>query len=170
MKTIQIELFNYEELSDEAKERALADRNENHDDPLLQSHMINLLAEELDERGIKYGYPNKDLDVRYSLSHSQGDGFMFEGTLTLNGRDVTITHHDPHYYHSRTANFDYGEDEDGPSEADREAFEKQYREICSVLEEKGYSEIEYQRSAECFAEECEANEYTFEKSGAMRNV
>lgn len=172
MKTIPLNLYNYEELNSKAKERALNDWNENNDDPFMQSHMINLLSEELDERGIKYSYPNKDLDVRYSLSNSQGDGFMFEGTVQWEGMEARIKHQG-HYYHSYSKTIEWynleGETID-PEESDREAFEALYQSVCKVMEQKGYDHIEYIRSEESFIEACEANDYTFEEDGKMRNV
>lgn len=52
MKTKTINLYEYNELAPAAKERALAEWNEHNDDPFMQEHMINLLTEKLDERGI----------------------------------------------------------------------------------------------------------------------
>lgn len=170
MKKVEITLYAYEELSKEAKERAFGKWREEQYDPLMQSHMINLLGEVLDERGIKYGYPLIDLDVRYSLSHCQGDGFMFEGDLTWKGKRVNVKHDgNAHYYHEYTASFDFNE-EDAWTEAEENAFEADYRSICKVMERKGYDHIDYTTSEEYFMGECEANEYTFEENGAMRNV
>lgn len=172
MKEITIKLYSYDELTPEAQERALRDWNEYNDDPFMQSHMINLLGEELDERGIKYGYPRRDLDVRYSLGHSQGDGFMFEGTVEWQGMEARIKHRG-HYYHSYSKEIDWynleGEEID-PEESDRDAFEKIYQEVCAVMERKGYEYIEWLTSEENFRDACEANEYTFEENGKMRNA
>jgi len=44
-----------------------------------------------------------------------------------------------------------------------------YAAICKKIERAGYDEIEYQQSEEAFREVCEANGYTFEKDGRMRN-
>lgn len=164
MKTITIKLYEYEELTPEAKERALKDWNEDNNDPFMQSHMINLLGEELDERGIK---TESDPDVRYSLSNSQGDGFMFTGDFSYKGETVHVEHHDPHYYHSRTAEFTY---DDSATEFYRNTFELIYRSICKEMEQKGYEHIEWIQSEEYFIDACESNEYTFEANGAMRNA
>lgn len=163
MKTIQIKLYPYEELSDKAKDRALKDWNETNDDPFMQSHMINLLKEKLDERKIKYDADS--IDVRYSLSHSQGDGFMFIGTLEDElGNPIKITH-DGRYYHKYMREIDYHVG----SEAKWAAFEKIYNAICDEMERAGYDHIEYQTSAELFGQECESNGWLFEEDGAMRN-
>lgn len=171
MKTIKLKLYAYSELSDKAKERALRDWNENNDDPLMQSHMINLLKEKLEEAHIKYD--TDSIDVRYSLSYSQGDGFMFVGNITYKGTEIRIVQSDTHYQHSHTASFIYPENEDGKilaSESKQMAFEKKYHALCKEMEQIGYDHIEYVQSEEAFSEVCEANNYTFEANGSMRNV
>lgn len=170
MITTLLKLYEYSELSTEAKEKALRAWNETNYDPMMQSHMINLLKEELDERKIKYDVDS--IDVRYSLAYCQGDGFMFEGKLTYKGKEVSIKHGSNHYYHSHTADFTY-EDEEGNesmTEKQQAAFEVVYHAICKTMERTGYDEIEYQQSEEVFEQACEANEYTFEADGTMRNV
>ncbi len=165
MKKIEITLYEFSELSDKAKQRALDEFRETNDSASyqLQSHLINLLKEELEDRKIEYD--TDSIDVRYSLSYSQGDGLMFLGKLKWAGEDVTITHAGGHYYHSRSR------DIDAPtlSEREYEDFSQVYQSICKKMEKIGYDEIEYQNSEEHFAEMCEANEWTFEENGTMRN-
>lgn len=169
MKTKTITLYEYSELSPEAKEKALDKWNEYNDDPLMQSHMINLLKEELDERGIKYD--TDSIDVRYSLSYCQGDGFMFLGEIDWKDYTVTIKH-SGHYYHSDSKTidmkYDTGEDvsDDEPEFAEFEAI---YQEICKKMEQVGYDNIEYVTSEEYFIEACDVNEYTFREDGTMEN-
>lgn len=166
MKTITLNLYEYSELSDKAKDRALRDFVQDHDDPLMQSHMINLLKEKLDERGIKYD--EDSIDVFYSLSSRQGDGFMFEGDIEWRGRTIRIKH-EGHYYHkySRTMEVIEGEE---LSDTEMSKWEEVYGAVCDEMEELGYKEIEYQTSAEYFEEQCDAYEWTFEEDGKMRNV
>ena len=163
MKTKTITLYEYSELGPEAQEKARAKWNETNDDPLMQSHMINLLKEKLEERGIKYD--TDSMDVRYSLSSCQGDGFMFIGKVEWRGQTITITHKDAHYYHMHTAQFDY----DGLTEAEFGQFEAVYQAVCKEMERIGYDEIEYAQSAEAFEQACDANEYTFREDGTMEN-
>lgn len=171
MKTKTITLYEYSELSPEAKEKALNQWNENNDDPLMQSHMINLLKEELEER--KITYDEDSIDVRYSLSHCQGDGFMFEGRLNWNGYTIKIKHQG-HYYHSYSKSVEMYKIVDGQeieaSEEDANAFEEIYQAICKKMEQTGYDHIEYITSEESFIEACEANEYTFREDGTMENI
>lgn len=172
MKTKTIALYEYHELSPEAKEKALANWNETNDNPLLQSHMINVLKEKLDERGIKYD--TDSIDVRYSLSHCQGDGFMFIGNLTWKKYDISIKHGGGRYYHSNSASIEIQESDNlgyhmDDEDADVKEFNEIYQAICKEMEQIGYDEIEYEQSEEVFQETCEANEYTFREDGTMEN-
>ena len=171
MKTKTINLYEYSELSKEAKANALYKWNEYNDDPLMQSHMINLLKEELDERGIQY---DDSIDVRYSLSSSQGDGLMFLGEFVWKRYTIYITHNNSNYYHTNTAYIDLQETNNLEYYMDDEhtdviAFQNMYIEICNKLEKIGYAEIEYQQSEESFEGACEANEYSFREDGTMEN-
>ncbi len=170
MKEIKLKLYDYDELSEEAKEKALSDWNEHNDDPFMQSHMINLLKEELDERGIKYD--EDSIDVRYSLAHCQGDGFMFIGIFYFEGHTVKVKHDNGRYYHKYSRDIDIYDDEtqeDAPEQV-YTRFDKLYESVCDTMEQKGYEYIEWVTSEEHFAEVCEANGYTFEADGTMRNV
>ena len=164
MKTKTITLYDYSELSEKAQEKAYQEWYKDEYDPLMQSHMINLLTEELDERGIKHG----DMDVRYSLSYSQGDGFMFIGKVEWRGVDITITHKDFHYCHYRTADFDYNDEE--LTDAEFGQFEVVYEDICKKMERKGYDHIEWVTSKEMFEQQCDGNEWTFREDGTMENL
>lgn len=170
MKTKTITLYEYAELSPEAKERALNDWNEYNDDPMMQSHMINLLKEELEERGIKYD--ENSIDVRYSLSHCQGDGFMFEGELEW-GKYTIYIKHSGLYYHSYSKTVEMQETDNLgfhiEDEKDEAEFEALYQEICKKMERIGYDHIEHITSEESFIEECNANGYTFREDGTMEN-
>lgn len=165
MKTKTITLYEYGELSPTAKEKARAKWNETNDNPLMQSHMINVLKEKLEERGIKYD--TDSMDVRYSLSSCQGDGFMFEGVITWRGKDISIKHDgNAHYYHMHTASFDY----EGLTEDEFGQFKAVYEAVCKEMERIGYDEIEYQQSEESFEQACEANEWTFREDGTLENL
>lgn len=154
-------VYKFEQLDEKAKEKARDWFREMHDDPMMQSHMINLLKEELEERGIKYDVDS--IDVRYSLSHSQGDGFMFEGDITWRNRTLRVKH-SGRYYHKYSRTMEYIEGEE-MSEAEEGQFWAVYEAICDKMEGAGYDEIEYQTSAEYIDESMEANEYTFTKEG-----
>ena len=176
MQKITIELYEYDELNKKAQERALSDWNEHNDDPFMQSHMINLLKEKLEERSIKYD--TDTINVYYSLALCQGDGFMFEGLLTWKKKWSVRINHSGHYYHSNsktveiweTAKDNLDHSDNIVPEAVAESFEEMYQAVCKEMEQIGYDHIEYTQSEESFREVCEANGYTFEKNGKMRNV
>lgn len=173
MKTKTIELYEYSELSQKSKDKARAVWNETNDDPFMQSHMINVLKEKLDERGIKYD--TDSIDVRYSLSSCQGDGFMFEGIFSFPTetekeggqwkRYEVRVKHSGRYYHSNSKTVEVEHD----NETVEKEFEVVYQEICKEMERIGYDEIEYQQSEENFEQACEVNEWTFRKDGTMEN-
>lgn len=163
MKTKTINLYEYSELDQKAKDKALQQWNEYNNDPFMQSHMINLLKEKLEERGMVYDVDS--IDVRYSLSSCQGDGFMFIGTITWRDVDIAITHGDHHYSHMYTARFDY----DGLTEDEFGQFKAVYEAICKEMERIGYDHIDYITSEESFIEACDANDYTFREDGTMEN-
>lgn len=165
MKTKTITLYDYSELSPEAKKRALSKWNETNDDPYMQSDMINRLKEKLDARGIKYD--TDSIDVRYSLSYCQGDGFMFEGVFTWRGKEIKVKHDCSRYYHKHTADFFYDDNELSDDEVVQ--FQAVYDALCKEMEQEGYEEIEYQQSEESFMNACEANGYTFREDGTMEN-
>lgn len=164
MKTKTITLYEYSELSPEAFQKAYRKWYEQEEDPFMQSHMINLLTEKLDERGIKYD--TDSIDVRYSLSYCHGDGFMFIGNVTWHGETVTVTHNDHHYCHMYTAGIETGD----LGSKDVDSFKAMYQEVCKEMERIGYDHIEAITSEEAFKEACEANEWTFREDGTMENA
>tara|TARA_R110000868_G_C10821175_1_gene758643 strand:- start:590 stop:1126 length:537 start_codon:yes stop_codon:yes gene_type:complete len=177
MKTItkEYKLYTFDELSQEAKDKAREDFNHDNDYPFLADNMAEKLHELLVENKIKDENDTSKADTKptqvlYSLGYSQGDGAMFEGTFYWKGYTVKIKH-SGNYSHSNSKNMDidYTDcDENAPQEA-YDKFEAIYQKICKELEQYGYNQIEYEDSEEYFAETCEANEYTFLLSGKMMN-
>lgn len=166
MKEIKLKLYSYDELSTEAKERTLSHFVKEHDDPMLQVHLGNLVKEELDERKITY---NEDsIDVYYSLSYCQGDGLMFVGEIEWRKRTLRIKQ-SGHYCHEKSRTIEVIEG-DELTETQMGQFEAVYEVVCRKIRDAGYAEIEYQTSSEYFSEVCEANDWTFEEDGSMRNV
>lgn len=163
MKTISINLYDYDELAPEAKKRALDKYKETAEDPFMQSMLNDECNELLKEHGITCT-SNHPICL-YSLSHCQGDGLMFEGTFNWNNKDITIKH-EGRYYHKYSRVIDFPE----ASEHEYADFEKVYNLVCDKLEDMGYKHIDYIESEEYFREMCEANDYTFEADGTMRNA
>ena len=156
-------VFYFDALSKEAREKARDWYREGKDDPMLGSHLCNLIGEELDERGYTYGgNAEKDIDVRYSLSYCQGDGLSFVAEVSKDGKTYKITQSGS-YSHEMTMNavevLEDGEEEDAPQVLE------EMREVAKKIRDAGYAEIEYQNSTEYVDEAINANEYTFTDDG-----
>lgn len=178
MKTItkKYKVFTFDELSQEAKDKAREDFNEFEDFPFLEDDLREYIHEELEEAGYKEVGENTtahhSIEVYYSLSYSQGDGLMFEGTFEDKDGNYFTTKQSGHYYHSGCTSITGTDQEGNEIYDDNEAFIKfkeVYEKICDTVEKRGYDEIEYQRSEEAFAETCEANDYHFLEDGTMFN-
>lgn len=177
MKTKTITLYNFNELSKEAQEKAHQDWINNNDYYYLGDCLNEWLHELLVENNIKdlndTSKPGtKPTQVLYSLTCSQGDGCMFEGEFRWKDWYITIKH-SGHYYHSnsKTVSWNYNEEptDRQPSEKVEAQFESIYQSICKELENRGYDFIEQEDSLENFIEVCDGNEYTFLSSGKMEN-
>lgn len=178
MKTItkKYKVFTFEELSQEAKDKARESFNEEMDYPFLTDDLREYIHEELEEAGYKEvgvsTSANPSIVPYYSLSYSQGDGLMFEGTFEDKDGNYFTTKQSGHYYHSGCTDITGTDQEGNEIYDDNEAFKKfkeVYEKICDTVEKRGYDEIEYQESEEAFAETCEANEFTFLEDGTIFN-
>ena len=173
-KTIQV--YKYEELSDDAKETALNSHIESNDFDFLEESLTEYLKELLTEAKI-----DGEAELSYSLSCCKGDGVSFTGNFEYKGVNISVTRNNSHYVHSNSVDIEAEADEDDDDdlkndlieavtdEAEAE-FKEIFKEICDKIEKVGYSEIEYQNSEESFKENCEANEYTFRENGEMENI
>jgi hypothetical protein len=163
----EYELFEYEELSPEAKAYALKEFNKDNDYPWLEERVLESCIDNLEAYKIK-GVPR----VNFSLSYCQGDGAMFYGTFEWNGRTVEIT---PvgRYCHSYSKDIEILESIepfDEPvvaSEAVHEDFETIYQEICRDMKNIGYEHIEQENSEEAMISTCDGNEWLFTKDGKL---
>lgn len=177
MKETTLNLYEYSELSPEAKEKALQHyKSEYFDHSYLHIQLDQYIEPLLEKNGITpvstadKRYQSKYATLYFSLSHSQGDGVMFEGTFTWKKWTVNIQQRGM-YYHSHAKVIELTNDNgDIPSEKDMATFEAIYQSICKELEREGYSVTEDLESEAFFIEECNANEWTFEKDGTMRNI
>lgn len=157
-------VYLFKDLSEDAKEKARDWYRELNDDPMLQSHLINLLGEALEEAGLKVNQNGgQDLDVRYSLSHCQGDGLSFTGDIERGGKHYKAVRSGHMYLHEYTMTV-YEITDDG-EEIDAEEVTEECRKIARKIRDAGYDEIEYQNSAEYIDESMEANAYTFTSEG-----
>lgn len=171
MKTITIDLYTYNELSPIAKEKALREWSVGEPtfltDDLREYIYEELNAQEYSALGVATSKKPTIVPL-YSLSHSQGDGLMFEADVEDKKGNVYTIKHYGHYYHERSASIS-GVDKDG-EDIDTKNFEENvYIPICKKVAQRGYDEIEYAQSEEAFIDACECNDYTFEVDGTMRN-
>jgi len=166
MKTTTIQLYNFDELSDEAKSKALDNHNENNQFDFLEDNLSEYLNELLEEAKI-----NGEAKLYYDLSYCQGDGVNFEGNFEYKGVNINV---------GDNGSIEAEADEDDEDELKNDLTEvlseeaeaefiEVYKEICDKIKKSGYSQIEYEQSEETFKDTCEANKYTFESDGNMRN-
>jgi len=169
MNTHTINTYSFNELSDKAKAKAIAFERENIQYTFPHEFLTEYLKEQLKDL-LKHNKIYGDIDnLYYSLSCSQGDGLMFEGTFEWRTYSIRIKHESTHYYHSSTATFyidDNQFNEDATGEVYQE-FETIYHSICKTLEDSGYKWIEDYESDESIAELLTINEYEFTKDGKL---
>jgi len=169
MRTQQINVYQYEELDEDAQQRALEESRKDNDTSFLKEDMTDAAKHLLEEQG----YIVEDFNVFYSLNYSKGDGVCLTGRLTYKhekGEDRLTLKHSGHYYHENSFDvfiepYDY-ELEDG-EELDvlEKEHEEDLREICKKLEKYGYEYIEYENGEENFKEVCDINEWEFTEDG-----
>ena len=95
---------------------------------------------------------------------------MFEGEFEWKQYHVSIKH-SRHYYHSMSKTIDIlNEEETYAADKEYDLFDRIYQSICKKLENIGYQWIEDEGSEAHFIDECNDNEWTFEKDGTMRNI
>lgn len=168
MKTIETKVYEYDELGKEAQEKARAWYKEGNEYPFLVEDMRETLETLLKECGWKC----EDPKIFYSLSYSQGDGAMFEGTVHFTYKKrkyIANVRQRGLYYHYNSKDFDIVSDDDEQKEVYygdvHEYFNNNYVDICKKLESAGYSHIEGEDNEENIAENIRANEYTFTEDG-----
>lgn len=168
-KTIQ--LFTFEELGEQAKQKAIKWYYEDMEYYGITDTVTEAIQEKLDSFSEVKGYDIEE--VVYSLSYSQGDGAMLVGRVDFVYNDVNYSayiKHYGHYYHERSTYIDIDR-EDGEEEIDNytdvEKFfeETIYIPACIAGKEAGYADIEGQSSEESIAENIIINEYTFLMDG-----
>ena len=167
MKTIEINLYSFDELSDKAKENAIEKWYEKEDYYFLSQDLKESLISLLNERNIYY----QDIKLLYSLSYCQGDGLCFTGILEKNGITLKLSHKYRYYYANSVDMLFYNQEcEDIEEEDERtEELKNIYFEICEILENEGYSILEYRMNDEEFSDLCDANGYYFTEDGIMKN-
>ena len=192
MKTITLQLFTFDELDEKAQEAVLDKlRHVNVDDDYWYEATYSEWKEQLAKRGFE------DAEIRFSGFSSQGDGASFtcksvdalkwakalkiklsramqkafkEGELTANVSRNGFGS----YVHDMTICADIeGEAEgvDGNEYAPlADAMTEDARTLSRLLYRALENDYEYRTSDDAVKECIEANEWTFEKNGTMRNA
>jgi hypothetical protein len=163
-KTIKV--YEYNDLNEKAKEKALNWFRENNNYDFLSDDLEEDLKELLRVNKISF---DESLKIYYSLSYSQGDGFCFEGDFEYKDYQINIKN-SGHYSHKNSVNIEITKEdgEDAKEEIYKE-FKNIFDDICDELEKIGYSYIESENSEENFIEMSNANEYKFLEDGSFWN-
>lgn len=193
--TRNYQVYDFKELSKEAKYYAIEKWYENEDYPFLEDYIQEELHQ-LDEHEIF-----EDIKLQYSLSYCQGDGLSFSAHINLKNfldniyskklqqfKKDTIQNYiykcyskgnTGHYCYASKSDIEYYENYQNGIERKYidilwqdilEEIKKYYMNICNNLEKYGYSILEYRMNDEEFSEFCEDNEYKFFENGKMFNL
>lgn len=187
MRTIETTLYDFNELSTEAKQVAIQKWYENEDYPWLENDMREFLNEK-----DPYFYDKK---IQYSLCYCQGDGLSFSSKFDLEkwlnektelkasvkkalcelvqiSSRGNCSNHYP--FASRSdIEMDFGNNYKEYKNIERLAdiilaqIQTYYMDICKEAESYGYSVIEYRMTESEFDELCQANEYEFTEDGKL---
>lgn len=195
MRTIRTKVYQFNELSDEAKQVAIENERNNEYNVELYSFQENA-KERIEEVGFYDG-----IELQYSLNYCQGDGLSFNcgkikesvllsffAEILGTGKEKTAktimeycsftlksTNH--HYCYASKGDIRYEFDDYYANHPQihtivgkvEEKLENLYMELCKELEKQGYDEIEYQQSDECISEKLISNEIDFTKDGKIFN-
>ena len=161
MKTIETTVYQFSELSKEAKQKAIDSWYESENYDFLKEDLAQFVAEKLNENNIEAS----ELNVLYSLNYSQGDGLCFTGSFEKDGQTLVITHSWRYYYAgSVDMQFFNNEGEAVDNIPDLKDF---YLNICAKAEKYGYSILEYRMTFDEASELFEVNGYEFTQNGEM---
>jgi len=171
MKQVTITLYNYSELSDTAKKRVLRDMYDINIDHAWYNCIFDAHKASLESLGY--------IDIKFHFNgfSSQGDGACFDAKIDIEKmlRGVNLSTGDfatiektamaNHYCHAKTRYID--------GSINTKLLEKMnndYQEQCEQLYRDLEKEYEYLTSTAAIIETIEANQYTFEGNGKMRNI
>jgi len=170
MKIVLMEykVYEFEELSPEARKNAIDKWYEHEDYCYLEDELTECCKSLLEENNIVL---KENLKLGYSLSYSQGDGLNFTGNFYWKKYDIRIKHSWRYQFASSSVIVIYNNrgEELPENHVDYEKFKKLYLNICNELEKYGYAELEYRMNDDEFSHHCEINEYTFSENGELFN-
>ena len=159
MRTEQLTILTFQELTIKAKEKAIENYYNKEEYHFLSEDLTENLKEYLKEKGCEF----YNLHLYYSLSNSQGDGLCFIGSIFKNGIHLKLTHNG-RYFFAKSVTMQFFDEQSEEIEGNEE-LKTIYLDICNRLEKEGYSMLEYRMNFEEFAEYCEENKYEFLENG-----
>lgn len=189
--TKEYKVYTFNELAEEAKERAINDYYKHEDYPFLEDDIMVELKQ-IDQFF-------SDIKLQYSLSYCQGDGLSFSGEFNLEEflkkgyskklKSSQIAALCDYIYRvfseGNTGNYCYASKSDVDCEYNYNdendileqlwqdvlgEIQEYYYNLCKQLEKYGYSILEYRMDFNEFDEFCEDNEYNFFENGEMANL
>lgn len=168
MKTITIQknIYEFEELSKEAQEKAL----ERIKKELKETEIELFLQEEMEEKAKEllqetFGDKARFKACYYSLSYCQGDGAMIEFDLETPAEVVKIRQHG-YYYHEYSFSIDYYTDE---TAGKYEELKEKIIKMNQKLSKFGYDFIEYDLTLSDVLEHIRENGIEFLEDGTTYN-
>jgi len=166
--TVKYQVYKFNELSKEAKEKAVQDYYEYEDFSFLQDDLTESCKSLLEQYKIKF---NNDLQLSYSLSYCQGDGLNFTGNFEWKKYHIKIAHSSWQYLFASASDITImnKEGEEIINEKIEKQFKNLYINICKDLEKEGYGIIGYRMTDKEFSDLCEANNWEFLKDGKIYN-
>ena len=191
MKTIEIELYKFTELSENAKSAAIEKHKENSE--IFLDFFNDDCHEQISENGFK-----GNIKLQYSLSYSQGDGLSFSCDYYDNLNELfveilgtekqktidTILNNISFKYDGNNGRYCYASRSNIILELDNYYVKSStnidnliskveyklkdlYIDLCNQLEKQGYDDIQYQYSDEYIAETLTENDYNFTINGLI---
>lgn len=191
MKTVEITLYKFDELSDEAQQNAIQKWRE---DQYQNGDNLFWFMDSCKDYLKDTGFINPK--IQYSLSYSQGDGLSFSADGYTRLKETFIKHlgehhsniadylcdnvtlqikgNTGHYCYASKSDIDlylevYSSNNtplvDDLIEVVMKDITDEYLTACRVLETNGYEQIEYEQSDEYIQETINANDYDFTIEG-----
>lgn len=162
MRTEQITIYEFEELSKPVQEKVIEHFRLTNDYPFLEEGITENIKENLSKHKIKV---IKDFRTQYSLGYCQGDGVSFVGMFEWKGYRICITSNS-RYAHKRSTNIEVSTRNYNDAKQEvYDQFQKIYFGICDEAEKTGYEYIDADDNEANIKETIKLNEYEFYDNG-----
>lgn len=157
MQDYTVRRYSFSELSEEAREKAIENAQQNLYEWLSEQEITDYLEGKLEE---DLGSLPADITIAYSLSYCQGDGVALYGRIYREEAkdlawpegshyvDLVRNSWSNYYSHYNTFNLEVSDENDDPIDLSGSAIEEQLRHLCRRLETLGYRYIENESSRE----------------------